>query len=149
MRKATLAMSAALLLGGLACERAGGAAVRNADAQGSGAPVAMHVTSARPGTPADFQVVESSGAASAEGARAPAAGTRVRTPAAFSVPARGAVFSTTFRAAASGPPLQVDVVIHERGKPIRLTAQGRVVTVRRSTPGERVTITSGGYPADG
>jgi hypothetical protein len=107
----------------------------------------MHVTSARPGTPADFQVVESRGAAPAEGAPAP--GSPGRTPASFSVPARDAVFSTSFRAAPGGPPLKVDVVIRERGKPIRLTAQGQVVTVRRSAPGERVRITSGGYPADG
>ena len=140
-------MSAALLMGALACERAGGAAVGDAGARGGGAPVAMHVTSALPGTPADFQVVESRGSASAEGAPAP--GSPGRTPASFSVPVRDAVFSTSFRAAAGGPPLQVDVVIRERGKPIRLTARGQVVTVRRSAPGERVRITSGGYPTGG
>lgn len=143
MRKAAaLAVSVALFLGGAACGGAPG--VRDAGAQGSQAPVAVHVTSARAGVPANFEVVESRGVQ-----RSAAEGAASRTPADFTVAGRNAVFSSTFRAASNGPPLQVDVVVRERGKPVKLTAQGRVVTVRRAAPGEQVSIVSGGYPTGG
>lgn len=144
MRKAAaLAVSAALFLAASACGGAPG--VRDAGAQGSRAPVAVHVTSASAGTPVSFEVVESRGVQ-----RSPAgAGGASRTPADFTVAGRDAVFSSTFRAAPNGPSLQVDVVVRERGKPVKLTAQGRVITVRRAAPGEDVSIVSGGYPTGG
>ena len=139
MRKAAgaaRAVGAALFLGAVACEGARGAGVRDEGAQEGQAAVAVHVTSARAGTPTDFEVVESRGIQRSTGGGS-------RTPADFTVAARNAVFSTTFRAAANSPGLQVDVVVREGGRPIKLTAQGRVVTVRRSAPGERVSIVSG------
>jgi hypothetical protein len=136
--------TAALLSAG--CDRSQGADLHARGTQGTVTPLTVRVTSARPGVQAQFTVLNVHGGVelrSAPSVRRNDERIETSTPAEFTVGSPEATFRATFHAAAGGPPLQVDVY---RGVPRRLTAQGRAVTVQRSSADESVEVIAGPAP---